>query len=59
MCKYIVRRLPDFTVCSYYKNYNNIKIKGMPIFTIVNGKVVMKENEIIEDGSGEMVEFSY
>ena len=44
---------------SKWTPYNNIKIKGMPIFTIVNGKVVMKENEIIEDGSGEMVEFSY
>ena len=26
--------------------YDNVKVKGFPIFTIVNGKVVMRENQI-------------
>lgn len=38
--------------------YNNVKIKGMPIVTIVNGKVAMRDNEINEKLYGKCVEFN-
>ena len=37
---------------------SNLKIKGMPIYTIVNGKIIMSENEIISKPSGKRVEFN-
>ena len=39
--------------------YDNLEVKGMPIITIVNGKVVMRDNEIINESCGEKVEFIY
>ena len=38
--------------------YNNLRIKGMPIFTIVNGKVAMRDNEVSENLNGNCVEFN-
>ena len=35
--------------------YDNVKVKGFPIFTIVNGKVVMRENQITSEASGKKV----
>ena len=43
---------------SNWTPYDKFKVKGMPIFTIINGKVVMRENEIDESAVGEKVEFS-
>ena len=43
---------------SNWTPYDKLKVKGMPIFTIINGKVVMRENEIHENSAGEKVEFS-
>jgi len=37
--------------------YDNVKIKGFPVMTIVNGKVVMRDNEIVASSSGKPVEF--
>ena len=42
---------------SKWTPFDNQKIKGMPIFTIVNGKIVMSENEIISQPSGKVVRF--
>jgi dihydroorotase len=44
---------------SSWTPYDQLKVKGMPIFTIINGKVVMRENEIDESSAGEKVEFSF
>ena len=38
--------------------YDNVKVKGFPIFTIVNGKVVMRENQITSEASGKKVKFA-
>ena len=38
--------------------YNDLRIKGMPIYTIVNGKIAMRENEINENLYGKCVEFN-
>lgn len=43
---------------SKWTPYDNLKIKGMPIYTIVNGKIIMSENEIISKPSGKIVEFN-
>ena len=37
--------------------YDNLKVKGFPIFTIVNGEVVMRDNEVISEPSGKKVKF--
>lgn len=37
--------------------YDNVKIKGFPVMTIVNGRVVMRDDEIILNSSGKPVEF--
>ena len=42
---------------SKWTPFDNQKIKGMPIFTIVNGKIVMSENEIVSQPSGKVVRF--
>ena len=40
--------------------YYQIKITGLPVFTIINGKIVMNDNEIISKPSdGELNLISY
>ena len=43
---------------SRWTPYNNLRIKGMPIFTIINGKIAMRDNEISENPHGNCVEFN-
>ncbi len=43
---------------SKWTPYDNYKIKGMPIFTIVNGEITMAENEIITSPIGQVVKFN-
>ncbi len=39
--------------------YDNLKITGFPIYTIVSGKIVMHENELISEPAGNPVEFNF
>ena len=39
--------------------YDGLKIKGLPVFTVVNGKIVMQDSEIILPPIGEPVLFNY
>ena len=39
--------------------YNDLKIRGLPVFTVVNGKIVMQDSEIISPPIGEPVLFNY
>ena len=39
--------------------YNGLKIRGLPVFTVVNGKIVMQDCEIISPPIGEPVLFNY
>ena len=39
--------------------YDNLKITGFPIYTIVGGKIVMHENELISEPAGKPVEFNF
>ena len=39
--------------------YDNLKITGFPIYTIVGGKIVMRENELISEPAGNPVEFNF
>ena len=39
--------------------YNGLKITGLPVFTVVNGKIVMQDSEIISPPLGEPVLFNY
>ena len=39
--------------------YDNLKITGFPIYTIVGGKIVMRENELISEPAGKPVEFNF
>ena len=39
--------------------YNGLKITGLPVFTVVNGKIVMQDSEIISPPIGEPVLFNY
>ncbi len=43
---------------SKWTPYENQKIKGMPIFTIINGKIVMSENELTSKPNGKVVKFN-
>ena len=43
---------------SKWTPYDNIKIKGFPIYTIVNGKVIVRDNELISDPVGLKVKFA-
>ena len=38
--------------------YDGLKFQGWPIITIVNGKVAMRENQIIGDREGKKILFS-
>ena len=44
---------------SKWTPYDNVVVKGMPIFTIVNGKVAMSENEVIPVPQGKKLKFDY
>jgi dihydroorotase len=37
--------------------YDGMKVKGWPILTIVRGKVVMRDNELLKSPDGEMIMF--
>ncbi len=37
--------------------FNNMAIKGFPIATIINGKVVMADGKVLKEGSGQPLEF--
>ena len=39
--------------------YDGLKIKGLPVFTVVNGKIVMQDSEIASPPIGEPVLFNY
>ena len=39
--------------------YDGLKIKGLPVFTVVNGKIVMQDSEIVSPPIGEPVLFNY
>ena len=38
--------------------YNDYRVKGMPIHTIVNGKIAMKNNKIVKNVYGKVVKFN-
>ena len=38
--------------------YDNVKVKGFPIFTIINGVVAMRENHLVSDPIGKRVKFA-
>ena len=38
--------------------YDNIKVKGFPIFTIINGEVVMRDNQIVSEPIGKQIKFA-
>ena len=44
---------------SKWTPYDNVVVKGMPIFTIVNGKIAMSENEVIPVPQGKKLKFDY
>ena len=37
--------------------YDQIKVTGVPISTIVNGNIVMQDNQILGDPKGKKVKF--
>ena len=37
--------------------FNNMAIKGFPVATIINGKVVMLDGKVVTEGSGQPLEF--
>ena len=37
--------------------FNNFNVKGFPVVTIVNGKIVMSEGKVIIEGSGQPLNF--
>jgi dihydroorotase len=39
--------------------YDGLKIKGLPVFTVVNGRIVMQDSEIVSSPIGEPVLFNY
>ena len=42
---------------SKWTPYDNLKIKGMPVFTIVNGRIVMSQNDVVSKPLGKKVNF--
>ncbi len=44
---------------SAWTPYNGLKIRGLPVFTIVNGVIVMQDGEIISEPCGKEVLFNY
>ncbi len=43
---------------SKWTPYENVVVKGMPIFTIVNGNIVMSENEVLPVPQGKKIDFN-
>ena len=43
---------------SRWTPYDNVKVKGFPILTIVNGKIVMRENQVMSEPQGKQVKFA-
>jgi dihydroorotase len=39
--------------------FNNYKIKGFPVATIVNGEIIMANNKILSRASGKSLTFKY
>ena len=39
--------------------YDNVKVTGFPVITIIGGNVAMTENQILSKPSGKPVKFSY
>ena len=39
--------------------YDGLRIKGLPVFTVINGKIVMQDSEITSSPIGEPVLFNY
>ena len=37
--------------------FNNFSIKGFPVATIINGKIVMSDGKVIIEGSGQPLDF--
>ena len=44
---------------SSWTPYDNVKVRGFPVITIVGGNVIMTENQILSKPSGKPVKFSY
>ena len=44
---------------SKWTPYDGIKVKGWPIFTIINGEVAMRNDELISKNHGKEIQFSY
>lgn len=42
---------------SKWTPYDNVKIKGIPVFTIVNGKIVMRDHDVVQNSAGQKVQF--
>ena len=43
---------------SRWTPYDGIKVKGWPVLTVINGNIVMREDQILEESKGEPVIFS-
>ena len=58
-CSYAKRQsaMPKIHSKSKWTPYDGLKIKGIPVFTIVNGKLAMEENQIINEVAGKKVLF--
>ena len=44
---------------SSWTPYDGVKIKGFPVFTVVNGKIVMQDSQITSPPLGKPVLFNY
>ena len=44
---------------SKWTPYNNYTVKGMPILTIINGKLAMSDNEVLPNPEGKKINFKY
>tara|TARA_X000000368_G_scaffold151974_1_gene119765 strand:- start:274 stop:1605 length:1332 start_codon:yes stop_codon:yes gene_type:complete len=44
---------------SSWTPYDNVKVRGFPVITIVGGNVIMTENQILSKPSGKPVQFNY
>mgnify|MGYP006168248171 CR=1 FL=1 len=40
-----------------WTSFNNMALKGLPVATIINGKVVMSDGKVVTEGSGEPLDF--
>ena len=56
--KEIIIRNKDMATKSGWTPYDNMKLKGVPIATIVNGEVKMLNGKIIDKPNGKAIDFS-